>query len=151
MIAAIAALQSSLARCITIGASLSDLALKHHKEFFVSAATRTLPMEVHKWIEPGFYYGSKVMGFIIAFIIQKWLLIYSASLRGADLLLSGLHERNLITEEQYTILCKITAAVASVGFLKQLFYGSSMWAIFHVILFPLFIFESVLKVITAIA
>jgi len=151
MIAAIAALQSSLARCITIGASLSDLVLKHHKEYFVLHATRALPMELHKWIEPGFYYGSKVLGFIIAFIIQKWLLVYSACLRGADLLLEGLHERKLITEEQFSILCKISFAVASVGFLKQLFYGFSMWAIFNLILFPLFIFESMLRIITAVA
>jgi len=150
MIAAIAALQSSLARCITIGASLSDLVLKHHKEAVISYASRALPVEFHKWIEPGFHYGSKVLGFIIAFLIQKWLLVYSACLRGADLLLSGLHERKIINDEVFSILCKISTVVASVGFLKQLFYGSTMWAIFHLILFPVFIVESVLKLITAV-
>jgi len=151
MIAAIAALQSSLARCITIGASLSDLILKHHKEAVISYASRALPMEFQKWIEPGFRYGSKVIGFIVAFLIQKWLLVYSACLRGTDLLLSGLHDRHLISDEQFSILCKISAVVASVGFLKQLFYGSTMWAILQVVLFPVFIVEYLLKIITAVA
>jgi len=147
VVAVIGSLQSSLARCITIGSSISDLVLMQHKDTFSKFAKEYLPMEFHKWIEPGFYYGSKLLGFWIAFFIQKWLLVYSTCLRGADLLLSGLHERKIISDEQFVILCKISVAVAAVGFLKQLFYGADMWAIFQVILCPLFLLELILKYI----
>jgi len=150
VIAVIGSLQSSLARCLTIGASISDLVLKHYKENFVQFAVRALPQEYHKWIDPGFSYGSKMLGFWVAYFIQRWLLIYSTALRGTDLLLSGLHEKQYISEEQFHILSKITPIVASVGFLKQIFYGYQMMLIFRLVIFPVFVLEWLLSLIAVL-
>jgi len=147
-IAVVGSLQSSLARCLTIGASLSDLVLRPYKANFVAFATRVLSPEYHKWIEPGFSYGSKLLGFWVAYFIQQWLLIYSTALRGTDLLLSGL--KQYIPPEQYEVMSKITTIIASVGLLKQIFYGYKMWFIFRVVLFPVFILEWLLSLIAVL-
>jgi len=145
LIAVIATLQSALARCITLGASISDLYLAQYHDPAVATAARLLAPEFHKWIEPGFSYGIKIIGFWVAFFIQRSIQVYLVSLRGVNLLVSGLHQRQLIDDEQKKILMKISNVIAALGFLKQLFWGAKLYLVFSFFLSPIYLLEYLLS------
>jgi len=149
VVTVVATLQSSLARTLTLGMSLSNLFLEYSNNLVPFVASY-VPTEFQKWIKPAITFVAKTLAFIVAYFVQLWLSIYTACVRGVNLILSGLAQRSYISTEMHKQLANMATAIATVGLVVQVvIIGSLPW--YLMLLFaPIVVVERLLMFVAVI-
>jgi len=140
-ITALATLQSQAAQTITMGASISALAISPFEGLLEQRLKDNVPAEYKRWAEIALSYTTKTVGITLAYLFQPWILITNLSMKSAVMIVEGLIESSAVPEEYIDKVRLATPGVAVVGVLWQLFYGSNLPFLFWIFLWPGCLFE----------
>jgi len=118
-LAVFACLKLHFAHNITLGVVVGDIVGGYLYEHLAPILFLVVPKDYHKWIRPGFTYGMKFVGVVVAFSVQRRLSMLHSALRGGQLFASGLYlyleKRQIIaaTVEEGTPVMTITSLLAA--------------------------------------
>eukprot|EP00695_Tsukubamonas_globosa_P001618 TRINITY_DN266_c0_g1_i1.p1 TRINITY_DN266_c0_g1~~TRINITY_DN266_c0_g1_i1.p1 ORF type:complete len:363 (+),score=88.51 TRINITY_DN266_c0_g1_i1:63-1151(+) len=123
--AVVAALRIRFAAAIALGAAIGDMLYPRVSRVLTPALEYVIPEDYRKWTQPILKYGCKTIGVTIAWWAERVITAFHSSLRGAELLVSGL----LIQAARKNFSFKmdpasktagvVAAGVAGVGFYWQ--------------------------------
>jgi len=141
MVAVVATLQSQFIQALTIGCSLGDMVLNPCKTILEEKIKHLLPPDLKKWASPFLFYTCRTIGIIVAIMLRKTILTASLCTRSAELILSGLQDRNILPKKESKMTSIFVMVIAFGGVAKQVLLGSSLPAILWILFTPFFFLE----------
>lgn len=153
-IAVLATLRLRFARTISLGASIGDQLTQLYEKFVQPNLEQVVDQNYHKWLGPAGNYFSRFVGVMVAFRIQIILTTVHTSVKGGRLLslgLTKLAEKNghgYLTEGYLDEA--LSAILAVMGIIIQLFMWTSVPIAIRLLLFPLFFVEGLLSIFVSI-
>jgi len=141
LLAVIATLQSKLAQVLVLGTSFADVLVKPLLAHSSELLTNSLPKEYHKWVIPALSFLSKAVGIMIAFFLQRWILIMNLCFQSTKWIIDALITLNLVPPEFHDKLQHTYYPLAIMGLIKQLLWGFDLPFLLYLPLLPLLVFE----------
>mmetsp|Transcript_15240 Transcript_15240/g.50048 ORF Transcript_15240/g.50048 Transcript_15240/m.50048 type:complete len:313 (+) Transcript_15240:51-989(+) len=143
-----ATLRVRFARSVTVGATLGDLLKQEALARLEAPLTNAVEKEYQKWVAPGIAAACKLVGILIAWMIQRTISAFHTAVRGAKMLVRGAlsygvkhgHLEKPVPEES-PLFVGAVGAVAFVGFWTQLWRGGGLPFPLNILLVPLRILE----------
>jgi len=154
LLAVIATLQLRFAQVLTLGASLGD-GLERFATKGIPMLEQAVEPEFKKWIPQAVSYLCKMIGVMLAWMVQRVIFGFTSAVKGGQMLCRGLSsylvrhghiDKSLVAEGSSTFNY-IEMVVSAIGFYAQFSRGFSSLGWMAIPLFPLSCFEFTLGMV----
>jgi len=147
-LAVIASLQSILAQSVTMGMTVGNVIGNQADIYMIPYMKKRVSEDLHEWIKPGFNFVINSLGIFFAYVLQRWIIIFSICSSCAEIIVNRLKEKEMF--KQYlndSNSSFAVSAIVAVAILKQVIFGYEMWSVFTLVLFPFYLTEWIIVVL----
>jgi len=141
ILAVVATLQSNMARVLALGASMGDLVLRPVQATAHEVLLGVLPEDYHKWIGIGLSYFVKLLGIMVAFFFQRWILITNLCMQSSKWIISATIKLKIVPKWVEDKLTLLSLPLAVLGIAKQVIWGYELPLLLWLVLLPALVLE----------